>query len=176
MSLLSYDPDLSETEILEELSLWGRSLSQAYLASARSALEKLVGRQNLLAPYQLERRKGGYARTLLFNDGGMSVYAIVWSPFCETSIHDHHCSCCFGILKGSLEEIWFRPIGESQVVVAERAIRPPEYIACMLPSNSKIHQMRNSSSEEAISIHIYGFDHNMHGSSILREYKLASGV
>jgi len=174
MGSMSHSPSLNEAEILHELGERTRSLSHEYLTSARHALQQLVGRPDILAGRHLERRENGYARTLLFNDGQMSVYAIAWSPLCQTTIHDHHCSCCFGMVSGSLEEIWFRSIGEDQVVVSERANRTPGYIACVLPSGPNIHQMINNSAEEAISIHIYGFDHNMHASSILREYKLAS--
>ncbi|WP_262032455.1 cysteine dioxygenase [Microvirga sp. Mcv34] len=171
---MSHASRLNETEILGELGQRNRSLSNEYLASARHALQQLVDTGDLLAGRQLERKEGGYARTPLFNDDQMSVYAIVWSPSSQTAIHDHHCSCCFGMLSGSLEEVWFRSVGEDRVVVTERAIRTPGYIACMLPSGPNIHQMINNSRDEAISIHIYRFDHNMHASSILREYRLAS--
>jgi predicted metal-dependent enzyme (double-stranded beta helix superfamily) len=174
MSVVPNASELDEAEILRELGESNRHLSHEYLASARRALHRLISRQGLSVGRQLERKQNGYARTLLFNDGQMSVYAIVWSPFCQTSIHDHHCSCCFGMLSGSLEEVWFRSIGDGQVVVTERATRTSGYIACMLPSDPNIHQMINNSTEEAISIHVYGFDHNMHASSIHREYKLAS--
>jgi predicted metal-dependent enzyme (double-stranded beta helix superfamily) len=174
MSLMSQNSGLGEAEILSELGERNRTLSREYLASARTALQQLINKPDLLAGRQLERKKHGYARTLLFNDGQMSVYAIVWSPSCKTTIHDHHCSCCFGVLSGLLEEIWFRSIGDDQVVVTERKTRAPGYIACMMPSGPNIHQMLNNSDEEAISIHIYGFDHNMHASSIHRNYNLAS--
>ena len=174
MGLVSHTSRLDGAEILNELGQKNRSLSNEYLASARRALQQLVGTRDLLAGRRLERRESGYARTLLFNDDQMSVYAIVWSPSSQTAIHDHHCSCCFGMLSGSLEEVWFRSVGEGRVVVTERAIRTSGYIACMLPSGPNIHQMINNSGEEAISIHIYGFDHKMHASSMLQEYRLAS--
>ncbi|WP_246777221.1 cysteine dioxygenase family protein [Microvirga sp. VF16] len=174
MSLMPCPSRPNEAEILNELGQRNRSLSNEYLASARHALQQLIGTPDLLVGRQLERKDGGYARTLLFNDDQMSVYAIVWSPSSQTTIHDHHCSCCFGMLSGSLEEVWFRSVGEGRVVVSERAVRSPGYVACMLPSGPNIHQMINSHGEEAISLHIYGFDHNMHASSILREYRLAS--
>jgi predicted metal-dependent enzyme (double-stranded beta helix superfamily) len=174
MRSTQHTPRLSEVEILCKLGQRNRSPSDEYLGLARRALQQLVGTRDLLAGRQLERKEGGYARTLLFNDDQMSVYAIVWSPYSQTNIHDHHCSCCFGILSGFLEEVWFRSVGEDRVTATERANRAPGYVACMLPSGPNIHQMINNSREEAISIHIYGFDHNVHASSILREYRLAS--
>jgi predicted metal-dependent enzyme (double-stranded beta helix superfamily) len=62
---------------------------------------------HLLDGVELERRPGGYARTLLFGDETMSVWAIVWSPGSATCIHDHHCSCCFAVLSGTVTETWF---------------------------------------------------------------------
>jgi hypothetical protein len=41
----------------------------------------------------------------------------------------------------------------------------------MLPSGPHIHQMANAEQEEAISIHIYGFDHRRHATSVEREYR-----
>jgi hypothetical protein len=43
----------------------------------------------------------------------------------------------------------------------------------MLPTGPNIHQMPNDSGEEAISIHIYGFDHRYCENSIRCEYTLA---
>ncbi len=45
----------------------------------------------------------------------------------------------------------------------------------MLPSGPNIHRMRNFGPGEAISIHIYGFDHEVHASSIETEYTAVSG-
>jgi predicted metal-dependent enzyme (double-stranded beta helix superfamily) len=104
----------------------------------------------------------------------MSAWAIAWAPAASTSIHDHHCSCCFAVLRGSLREIWFDAVGDGEAVKTAEALRAPGYIACMLPSGPNIHQMTNAGQEEAISIHIYGFDHQRHATSVEREYRLAS--
>ena len=89
--------------------------------------------------------------------------------------HDHHCSCCFGVVRGKLSELWFRVLDERRAAVTRVATRGPGYVASMLPSGPNIHQMINEGAEVAVSIHIYGFDHRLCGSSIRRRrYELTS--
>ena len=149
--------------------------SRDYLAAARRVLNELVATPDLVARLPLERRAGAYSRNLLAGDDRVSVWAIVWSPGAATSIHDHHCSCCFGVVAGTVTETWYRAIDDSRAVQTEEQHRQPGYVACMLPSGPNIHRMRNFGPTEAISIHIYGFDHEVHASSIEREYTAVSG-
>jgi hypothetical protein len=48
------------------------------------------------------------------------------------------------------------------------------FITCFLPSGPNIHQMCNESDGETVSLHIYGFNHRMHGSLTHREYRAVS--
>jgi predicted metal-dependent enzyme (double-stranded beta helix superfamily) len=162
------------TDELEKLSDLSRDLAQQYLRSASETLGQLLRTPNLLSGVRLERAPRRYTRNFLFGDCSMSAWVMVWAPGSTTSIHDHHCSCCFAVLRGSLREIWFKPDGEECAVKTADALRASGYIACMLPSGPNIHQMTNDGPEEAISIHIYGFDHRRHASSVAREYRLAS--
>ncbi|MFC7398308.1 cysteine dioxygenase [Chelatococcus sp. GCM10030263] len=164
----------TETGLLERLSAASRGTASDYLASARAVLERLVAKPGLLDGVDLVRKPGTYARNLLFGDDEISVWAIVWMPGARTCIHDHHCSCCFGVLSGHIREIRFRAINERQAVMNGEKLRQPGYIACMLPSGPNIHQMINDTDQEAISLHIYGFDHRQHASSVDREYQLAA--
>jgi len=134
-----------------------------------------MARDDLLAGIELKRIPGGYARTLLFGKNGISVWAITWSPGSQTSVHDHHCSCCFGLWSGTLREVWFRALGDAEAAVTGEAIREPGYVACMMPSGPNLHQMLNSGPDEAISIHVYGYDHEVETSSIKREYRIVAG-
>ena len=156
-----------------KLSDLSRGLAQQYLRSARETLGQLIRVPNLLSGVSLKREQQHYTRSFLFGDDNMSAWAMVWAPGSGTSIHDHHCSCCFAVLRGSLREIWFDAVGDGQAVKTKEALRTPGYIACVLPSGPNIHQMINDGQEEAISIHIYGFDHRRHASSVEREYRLA---
>ena len=123
---------------------------------------------------ELGRKKGGYARTLLFGDDQLSLWAMVWDVGAKTSIHDHHCSCCFGVLTGALTEIEFGAIDKATAVMTSQAMRMAGHIACMVPTGPNLHQIVNDRPCEAISLHIYGYDHTTRATSVDREYRLAT--
>ena len=161
-------------DLLAALPLAARGTPVAYLDATRRTLRALMERPDLLDGLTLERRPGGYARNLLFGGGGISVWAMVWSPGARTAVHDHHCSCCFGVWRGAIREVWVRPISESEAVATADATRPQGYVACMMPTGPNLHQIVNPGSAEAISIHVYGFDHAVHASSVHREYRVVA--
>jgi predicted metal-dependent enzyme (double-stranded beta helix superfamily) len=152
------------------------TLAQEYLDRTRAVLQDFVQRSELVSFSALRREPGRYTRTLLFGNDELSVWAIVWPPGVRTSIHDHHCSCCFAVLRGQLEERWFRSVSGTRVVRSKLAVRQPGYVACMLPSGPNIHQMANESNEDAISVHVYGYDHRAKESSIEREYLCVDSI
>jgi len=156
----------------QELSNCSQSLADSDLERARATLREIIADPHLLDRTDLKRDCGRYTRTLLFGDGQMSAWAILWPPGSQTCIHDHHCSCCFGVARGSLKEIWFSAVGEQHAVVDAVADREPGYVAAMLPQGPNIHQMVNAGERDALSVHIYGFDHTMHASSVHREYRI----
>lgn len=143
---------------------------QAYLRKARAVLKDFVDRPEQIPFATLRRDPKAYTRNLLFGDDKLSIWAIVWPPGCSTSIHDHHCSCCFGVVSGALEERWFDAIDDTHAALTNVAAREPGYVACMLPSGPNIHQMRNTGDTEVVTVHIYGFDHTQKASSIEKEY------
>lgn len=147
-------------------------LTSTYLASARAALAEIVSKPQRIDAWDLRRAPGEYTRNLLYGAGQMSVWAMVWAPGARTSIHDHHCSCCFSVVRGAIEERWFDPVDETRVRLSKVATREPGFIAAMLPSGPNVHQIVNDGDEEAISVHVYGFDHRLCGSSVRREYRL----
>lgn len=166
--------DLHDAVLLNRLGAAGRAALGDYLAVAQATLELLVARPNLLHGAPLRRTPGGYARNLMFGDGTISVWAMVWDVGARTSIHDHHCSCCFGVLTGEIAEDRFSAIDETRAVLKQSQVRGPGFVACMAPTGPNLHQMANVGTKEAISLHIYGFDHRHHGSSIRREYARAA--
>lgn len=161
--------------VLRSLATDEGTLSRDYLAAAREVLRELVAVPDLVQRLPLARKPGGYTRNLLAGDEAVSIWAIVWAEGATTSIHDHHCSCCFGVVTGTVTETWYRAIDAGRAVATEEQERQPGYVACMLPSGPNIHRMRNLGPGEAISIHIYGFDHEAHASSIETEYTAVSG-
>jgi predicted metal-dependent enzyme (double-stranded beta helix superfamily) len=159
-----------ELVVLRRLSGACHSPDQ-YLCTARQVLGELVASPNLLARVQLERRRGSLARNLICGDERLSIWAMVWAPGAATPIHDHHCSCSFAVFAGSLREVWFNAIDASRAVTTAEHDRLPGYVAAMMPTGPNIHQMINVGHEEAISIHVYGYDHRTRNSSIRREYQ-----
>lgn len=159
-------------EVLRTLRADSGTLSRDYLRAARSVLEEIVARPERILRLPLERKPGGYARNLLAGDAEVSIWAMVWSPGAATSIHDHHCSCCFGVVSGVVTETWYRDIGGNRAVPTDEHQRQPGFVACMLPSGPNIHRMQNCGDTDAISVHIYGFDHQRKASSIETEFTL----
>jgi predicted metal-dependent enzyme (double-stranded beta helix superfamily) len=158
---------------MRRLSEATRGLTNQYLTSARETLAEMLRDPGLVKPERLTRKPGSFTRNLLFGDEQMGAWALVWSPGARTPIHDHHCSCCFAVLTGVIREISFNAISDSHAVKIGDVIRRAGYIASMMPSGPNIHQMINDGPQEAISIHIYGYDHRRHGSSVDRTYQQA---
>jgi 3-mercaptopropionate dioxygenase len=167
-------PCIASALRLRKLSPFSRTLSEAYLEQVRATIRDIIADSHLVDGFELQRQHGRYSRTLLFGDAEMSTWAILWPPGSRTCVHDHHCSCCFGVARGSLKEIRFRAVNDEQAVLEAVAVREPGYVAATLPTGPNIHQMINDSDREALSVHVYGFDHMMHSSSIHREYEVVT--
>lgn len=147
------------------------SLCEAYLAAARETLRAIVSMPDAVDCERLERRAGAYTRTLLIEEGDFSVWAMNWAPGACTPIHDHHCSCCFAVIRGAITEAWYEAVDATRAVLSREAVRETGYLAAMLPSGPNIHQMRNDGRDHAVSVHIYGFSPRLHQSSVRRTYE-----
>ncbi|MCJ2018476.1 MULTISPECIES: cysteine dioxygenase family protein [unclassified Methylobacterium] len=161
--------------MMADLAVSARHTPETYLAAARNTLLRLLSRPELLDPSRLVGRGEGLSRNLLFGTETISVWAMVWAPGTVTPVHDHHCSCCFGLLRGSLRETWYRPISDTHAVATLDTVRQPGFVACMMPSGPNLHRIANDGPEAAVSIHVYGYDHRAQDSSIHRTYEIAAG-
>ncbi|MET9629766.1 cysteine dioxygenase family protein [Lentzea sp. NPDC006480] len=103
-------------------------------------------------------------------DGSFSVVALVWLPGQETCIHDHVSWCVVGTYVGEEEETTYRLAGDHLVPL--RFNRTPQGVASYLVPPGDIHKVCNNSSSVAISIHVYGADIGVLGTSIRRRYDL----
>ncbi|HEX2552245.1 MAG TPA: cysteine dioxygenase family protein [Microvirga sp.] len=164
---------------LAPASPWTRVIGRAAtvehpVRKARALLDAVLAEPDLVLALPLARTPGRYERNYLFGDPTMSVWAMTWAPGSATSIHDHHCSCCFGIVAGELRERRFRPVRDDAVTPTREWVRGPGFRACLVPTGPNIHQMVNTAEVEAISVHVYGFDRTRRASSVEREYRLAA--
>lgn len=103
-------------------------------------------------------------------DGSFSVVALVWLPGQETCIHDHVSWCVVGTYVGEEEETTYRLAGDHLVPL--RLNRTPQGVASYLVPPGDIHKVCNNSRSVAISIHVYGADIGVLGTSIRRRYQL----
>lgn len=168
-------PSADVAAMMADLAASIRRAPDAYLATARQTLQRLLSRPELLDPSRLVGRGEGLSRNLLFGTDAISVWAMVWAPGTVTPVHDHHCSCCFGLLRGTLRETWYRPISDTHAVATRDAVREPGFVACMMPTGPNLHRIVNDGPEAAVSIHVYGYDHRAQESSIHRTYEIAAG-
>lgn len=105
-------------------------------------------------------------------DGSFSVVALVWLPGQSTAIHDHVSWCTVGVHEGCESEITYRTNrqgGERRVVETGRAVNVAGSVSAIAPPGD-IHRVFNSGTSTAISLHVYGADISVLGSSIHRTY------
>ena len=108
-------------------------------------------------------------------DGGrFSVVAVVWRPGQATPVHDHVTWCVVGVVAGIEHEELFEledgPSGERLVRTTVRENTTGSVSGFAPPGD--IHRVHNTTSETAISIHVYGADISRLGSSVRRCYDL----
>ncbi len=99
-----------------------------------------------------------------------SVLALIWLPGQMTPIHDHICWCVVGVLEGVEREQRFSlrqdDDGQRWLASVSDALVAPGDISRLTPPEENIHQVRNAGSELAISLHVYGADISVFGSSV----------
>jgi predicted metal-dependent enzyme (double-stranded beta helix superfamily) len=103
-----------------------------------------------------------------------SVMSLIWPPGQITPIHDHICWCVVGVLEGvereqrfslrqdEVRNHWLVPLNDVHVEVGQTS--------ALIPPEENIHQVRNAGATLAISIHVYGADISVHGSSINQRF------
>lgn len=99
-----------------------------------------------------------------------SVLSLVWLPGQATLIHDHIAWCAVGVLQGLEREQRYNlrqaPDGSRHLVPLEVTELPAGHCSILVPPEENIHQVRNAGDTLAISIHVYGADLSIWGSSI----------
>jgi 3-mercaptopropionate dioxygenase len=98
-------------------------------------------------------------------DGSFSIVGLVWRPGQITRIHDHVTWCVLGVIQGvEHEELFDADLN----LIGERDNHLGEVSGFAPPGD--IHRVRNTGTETAISIHVYGTDVSRVGSSARRYY------
>ena len=139
-------------------------------ATAQLVAEQL--RRHLPTPDVLtaEQRLGspdGYRSHTLHvePDGSFSIIALVWQPGQITRIHDHVTWCVFGVIQGVEHEELF----DADLNLVGRNDNHAGDVSGFAPPGD-IHRVRNTASNTAISIHVYGTDVTRIGASVRRYY------
>ena len=139
-------------------------------------LEKHVTDSSLLRPEDRVGDPNDYKQHILHveNDGSFSIVSLVWLPGQVTPIHDHVSWCVVGVHQGDETEELFDLEGEgadAHLVATESHFNPEGYVVWLCPPGD-IHRVRNAGDEKAISLHVYGADISVLGTSIRRRYDL----
>jgi predicted metal-dependent enzyme (double-stranded beta helix superfamily)/uncharacterized membrane protein len=106
-------------------------------------------------------------------EGLYSIVALVWKPGQATPIHDHRCWCVVGVWRGLERETTYNlhsdngtPYLLQRHVVETR----PGDVSVLVPPDEDIHRVENGGKELAISVHVYGDDISVLGSSINEQF------
>ena len=134
--------------------------------------------KNLLIPAQRQPGDVEYRQHIIHveRDGSFSVVCLVWLPGQTTPIHDHVSWCVVGVYRGQENEIRYRLMTNEDasspyLMRAGQSENHTGTVAALSPPGD-IHEVMNGGSGVAISLHIYGADIGLLGSSIRRKYDL----
>ena len=153
----------------------GRGLTDQQTADeVGRRLKPALAVPGLLSDEQRQGGRDGYTQHVLHvePDGSFSVVALVWLPGQSTEIHDHVSWCTVGVYEGCESEVRYRMTGtgdRSRAVEVVRGVNPAGSISAVAPPGD-IHQVFNCGTSTAISLHVYGADISVLGSSIRRIY------
>lgn len=139
-------------------------------------LQPHLGSDEFLPCDQLATAECDYCQHILHvePDGSFSVVALVWLPGQFTPVHDHVSWCVVGVHKGEEHETVYEKSGsngDTHLRVTGKHVNPPGSVAVCIPPGD-IHRVANDGNSLAVSLHIYGADIGVLGSSIRRRYDL----
>jgi predicted metal-dependent enzyme (double-stranded beta helix superfamily) len=127
----------------------------------------------MLTPEQRLGSPDRVASHLLHAERDFSMIALVWRPGQQTRIHDHLCWCVVYVVQGNEVETRYRDDGADMkglsLTETETVTNPVGSVSALAPPGD-IHRIRNDSDRTAISLHVYGIDLRVAGSSARRTY------
>lgn len=140
-------------------------------AEAQRSLGVLLDDPGVLTDEQRAAHPDRYAQHIVHvhPEGAYSVVSLVWLPGQQTPIHDHRCWCVVGVLSGREEEtryqFWEGDAGR-ELTVSQVSMNDAGDICALVPPADNIHKVANASDGVTISLHVYGADIAVLGTSI----------
>ena len=107
-------------------------------------------------------------------EGRYSIVALVWKPGQATPIHDHRCWCVVGVWRGVEQETNYELFGSRSgpyLMQRRTGLTRRGDVSVLVPPEEDIHRVENAGDDVAISIHVYGDDIGVHGSSVNRVFE-----
>ncbi|WP_216216407.1 cysteine dioxygenase family protein [Amycolatopsis aidingensis] len=140
--------------------------------AAADALAGLLRAGGILAPEHTEPDPRRYRQHLVHVDdrARFSVVSLVWLPGQHTPVHSHACWCVVGVVTGREAETRYRLDPAGRVVPAGTAVNLPGDVCWLVPPERDIHRVCNDGDRKAVSLHVYGADIAVRGSSINQVY------
>ena len=105
---------------------------------------------------------------VLHAESGFSVVALVLGPGQQTTIHDHLAWGTVAVLSGAETETMYAVSGSALTTIG-RSVNVAGSVTAFAPPGD-IHRVRNDADVPAISLHVYGVDLRVVGSSVRRTY------
>jgi len=166
-------PDSLVAAVREQVRL-GLDWQQTADRVTQALRGRLPDPAGLLSAEQLRGNPACYQSHLVHAepDGSFSIGVMVWLPGQATVIHDHVAWCVTGVLQGrEYEEVFaVAEAGRALRLIARNQNETGSVSGFAPPGD--IHRVRNSGSDVAVSMHVYGADIFRLGNSIRREYTL----
>jgi predicted metal-dependent enzyme (double-stranded beta helix superfamily) len=134
-------------------------------------LRELLAQDGWLAPEHQLPGTDSYRQHLLHVSEcrGLSVVALVWRPGQRTPIHDHVSWCVVGVYRGVEHETHYELIGDELFATEQIEARPGD-VEALVPPAQNIHAVEAGGEGLTISIHVYGADIELLGSSVYRRF------
>jgi predicted metal-dependent enzyme (double-stranded beta helix superfamily) len=129
------------------------------LDGARTAMKRLVGRDDWLPAEMTKPHPQYYQQYLLYADpkDRFSVVSFVWGPGQKTPVHDHTVWGVIGMLRGSEKCSPFRREDGRVVPAGDEIVMQPGDVEMVSPRIGDIHRVANAYEDRvSISIHAYG--------------------
>jgi predicted metal-dependent enzyme (double-stranded beta helix superfamily) len=138
-------------------------------------LERLLAHDGWLAPQHQAPGEDSYRQHLLYVSPcrGLSVVSLVWRPGQRTPIHDHVAWCIVGVYRGLEHETRYRLVetGREPCLETSGSVEArPGHVETLVPPVDNIHMVTAGGTGLTISIHVYGADIELLGSSIHRRF------